>query len=128
KRMNTQNGETMRFDYDFTGTRIRKTRSSDQTKTISLGGLYEIVMTPGQSPQHTLYFRGLSGDLVSRSGHGRMPFFKLRFKNLRMRRIFFLGSIGGPAVRKEILTGKRSPKENKIRKRLRFTKRVSFLP
>ncbi|RHX83408.1 hypothetical protein, partial [Leptospira stimsonii] len=25
KRMNTQNGETMRFDYDFTGTRIRKT-------------------------------------------------------------------------------------------------------
>ncbi|PJZ53960.1 hypothetical protein CH380_08160 [Leptospira adleri] len=65
KKMNTQNGETMTFDYDFSGTRIRKTRSSDQTKTISLGGLYEIVMTPGQSPQHTLYFRGLSGDLVA---------------------------------------------------------------
>ncbi|MBM9499018.1 VCBS repeat-containing protein [Leptospira sp. 201903071] len=65
KKMNTQNGETMTFDYDFSGTRIRKIRSSDQTKTISLGGLYEIVMTPGQSPQHTLYFRGLSGDLVA---------------------------------------------------------------
>lgn len=65
KRMNTQNGEAITFDYDFSGTRIRKTNTNTNTRTISLGGLYEVVLTPGKSPQHTLYFRGLSGDLVA---------------------------------------------------------------
>ncbi len=64
KRMDTENQETILFDYDFTGTRIRKTKTSDGTKTITLGGLYEVVLVPGKSPQHTLYFRGNSGDLV----------------------------------------------------------------
>ncbi|TGK15106.1 RHS repeat-associated core domain-containing protein [Leptospira stimsonii] len=65
KRMSTQNGDTIQFDYDFSGTRIRKTRSSDGLRTISLGGLYEVVMSPGNPNQHTLYFRGLSGDLIA---------------------------------------------------------------
>ncbi|EIE01556.1 RHS repeat-associated core domain-containing protein [Leptospira licerasiae] len=64
ERINTSNGETIKFDYDFTGTRIRKTRSSDGTKTITLGGLYEVVLASAKPPQHTLYFRGNSGDLV----------------------------------------------------------------
>ncbi|TGL64638.1 RHS repeat-associated core domain-containing protein [Leptospira sarikeiensis] len=65
KEIHTEDQETIRFDYDFSGTRIRKTKSSDSSKTISLGGLYEIVLSSGKSPQHTLYFRGNSGDLVA---------------------------------------------------------------
>lgn len=61
----TEDQDSIRFDYDFTGTRIRKTKSSDSSKTISLGGLYEVSISPGKSPQHTLYFRGNSGDLVA---------------------------------------------------------------
>ncbi|TGK05087.1 type IV secretion protein Rhs [Leptospira semungkisensis] len=60
----TADQETILFDYDFTGTRIRKTKYSDSSKTISIGGIYEVVLSPGQSPQHTLYFKGNSGDLV----------------------------------------------------------------
>ncbi|GBF38276.1 RHS repeat-associated core domain protein [Leptospira johnsonii] len=65
KEIKTEDQDSIRFDYDFSGTRIRKTKSSDSSKTISLGGLYEVVISPGKSPQHTLYFRGNSGDLVA---------------------------------------------------------------
>ncbi|MGJ4788954.1 FG-GAP-like repeat-containing protein [Leptospira koniambonensis] len=65
KEIQTEDQDSIRFDYDFSGTRIRKTKSSDSTKTISLGGLYEVAISPGKSPQHTLYFRGNSGDLVA---------------------------------------------------------------
>ncbi|TGK00144.1 type IV secretion protein Rhs [Leptospira langatensis] len=64
KSLTTADQDTILFDYDFTGTRIRKTKSSDSSKTISIGGIYEVVLTPGQSPQHTLYFKGNAGDLV----------------------------------------------------------------
>lgn len=65
KEIQTEDQDSIRFDYDFSGTRIRKTKSSDSSKTISLGGLYEVSISPGKSPQHTLYFRGNSGDLVA---------------------------------------------------------------
>ena len=65
KEIQTEDQESIRFDYDFSGTRIRKTKSGDSGKTISLGGLYEVSFSPGKSPQHTLYFRGNSGDLVA---------------------------------------------------------------
>ncbi|TGK42275.1 RHS repeat-associated core domain-containing protein [Leptospira andrefontaineae] len=65
KEIQTEDQESIRFDYDFSGTRIRKTKLSDSSKTISLGGLYEVSISPGKSPQHTLYFRGNSGDLVA---------------------------------------------------------------
>ncbi|WP_246839182.1 RHS repeat-associated core domain-containing protein [Leptospira wolffii] len=64
KRIDTENQESIRFDYDFTGTRILKTNSTNGTKTISLGDMYEVVLSPGKSPQHTLYFRGNYGDIV----------------------------------------------------------------
>ncbi|EMJ97230.1 MULTISPECIES: RHS repeat-associated core domain-containing protein [unclassified Leptospira] len=65
KEIQTEDQDRIKFDYDFSGTRIRKTKSSDSSKTISLGGLYEVSVSPGKSPQHTLYFRGNSGDLVA---------------------------------------------------------------
>ncbi|TGM88433.1 RHS repeat-associated core domain-containing protein [Leptospira licerasiae] len=65
KEIRTEDQDSIRFDYDFSGTRILKTKSSDSSKTISLGGLYEVSISPGKSPQHTLYFRGNSGDLVA---------------------------------------------------------------
>ncbi|PKA16554.1 RHS repeat-associated core domain-containing protein [Leptospira haakeii] len=65
REIQTEDQDSIRFDYDFSGTRIRKTKSSDSSKTISLGGLYEVSISPGKSPQHTLYFRGNSGDLVA---------------------------------------------------------------
>ncbi|PJZ25419.1 type IV secretion protein Rhs [Leptospira hartskeerlii] len=65
KEIQTEDQDSIRFDYDFSGTRIRKTRSSDSSKIISLGGLYEVSISPGKSTQHTLYFRGNSGDLVA---------------------------------------------------------------
>ncbi|TGK01301.1 hypothetical protein EHQ53_08650 [Leptospira langatensis] len=64
KSIQTDSGDTVAFDYDFTGTRIRKTSLNDGTKTISLGGLYEVILAPGKDPQHTLYFRGSDEDLV----------------------------------------------------------------
>ncbi|TGL59515.1 RHS repeat-associated core domain-containing protein [Leptospira sarikeiensis] len=64
KRIETTDQGTINFDYDFTGTRIRKTSLNDGTKTISLGGLYEVVFVLGKDPKHTLYFKGEHGDLV----------------------------------------------------------------
>lgn len=64
KSINTADQGTIAFDYDFTGTRVRKTSSADGTKTISLGGLYEVNYIPGKEPKHTLYFKGPYGDMI----------------------------------------------------------------
>ncbi|PJZ78794.1 RHS repeat-associated core domain-containing protein [Leptospira neocaledonica] len=64
KNIQTADQGLISFDYDFTGTRIRKVSSTDGSKTISLGGLYEIDFVPGKEPKHTLYFKGAYGDLI----------------------------------------------------------------
>lgn len=64
KSIQTSEKGTITFDYDFTGTRIRKVSSFDGSKTISLGGLYEVSFIPGKDPKHTLYFKGSYGDLI----------------------------------------------------------------
>nr|WP_244244789.1 RHS repeat-associated core domain-containing protein [Leptospira koniambonensis] len=64
KSIHTEDQGTISFDYDFTGTRIRKVSPVDGAKTINLGGLYEINLIPGKKPKHTLYFKGAYGDLI----------------------------------------------------------------
>ncbi|TGK34925.1 hypothetical protein EHQ12_16180, partial [Leptospira gomenensis] len=62
KRMVTTEQGTIDYGYDFTGTRIKKTKSVDGSKVISLGGLYEISYQPGFPVQHTLSFYGAGGE------------------------------------------------------------------
>ncbi|WP_207796119.1 RHS repeat-associated core domain-containing protein, partial [Leptospira ellisii] len=62
KRMITTDHGTIEYGYDFTGTRIKKSKSIDGSKVITLGGLYEISYQPGFPAQHTLYFYGAGGE------------------------------------------------------------------
>ncbi|XDD52177.1 RHS repeat-associated core domain-containing protein [Leptospira sp. WS92.C1] len=65
QRILTKDGETLTYDYDFTGSRIRKSKPSDGSSVVSIDGAYEISFRPGFSPLHTLYVKGMAGDLVS---------------------------------------------------------------
>ncbi|WP_210415401.1 RHS repeat-associated core domain-containing protein, partial [Leptospira gomenensis] len=62
KQMVTTEQGTIDYGYDFTGTRIKKTKSVDGSKVITLGGLYEISYQPGFPVQHTLSFYGAGGE------------------------------------------------------------------
>ncbi|MCR8628464.1 RHS repeat-associated core domain-containing protein [Leptospira interrogans] len=64
RRMDTIEQGTIEYEYDFTGTRIIKSRQIDGSKVVSLGGLYEISYQAGTAPQHTLYFKGGGGELI----------------------------------------------------------------
>jgi RHS repeat-associated protein len=63
--MNTTGGDTMRYVYDSGGMRIKKSQKSSGVVVYSFDGLYEIARTPGQAVKHTLYFKGLYGDIFS---------------------------------------------------------------
>ncbi|EMO33298.1 RHS repeat-associated core domain protein [Leptospira santarosai str. HAI821] len=65
QKMITKDGETLTYDYDYKGSRIRKSKQSDGTSVVSLDGDYEVSSRPGYSPLHTLYIKGLGGDIVS---------------------------------------------------------------
>ncbi|WP_081100677.1 RHS repeat-associated core domain-containing protein [Leptospira weilii] len=65
QRILTKDGETLTYDYDYKGVRVRKSKQSDGTSVVSIDGAYEVSLRPGFSPLHTLYIKGLSGDLVS---------------------------------------------------------------
>ncbi|MDX1959247.1 MAG: SpvB/TcaC N-terminal domain-containing protein, partial [Leptospiraceae bacterium] len=86
--MISRNGDVMRYDgrgklkeitsiandrmnliYNFGGERSKKEVRASNGQIAStiyyFGGLYEIVKEPGQPNKHTLYFKGLQGDIVS---------------------------------------------------------------
>jgi RHS repeat-associated protein len=63
--MNTTGGDTMKYVYDSGGMRIKKSQKSSGVVVYSFDGLYEIARTPGQAEKHTLYFKGLYGDIFS---------------------------------------------------------------
>ncbi|TGK14294.1 RHS repeat-associated core domain-containing protein [Leptospira stimsonii] len=65
QRILTKDGDTLTYDYDYNGSRVRKSKQSDGTSVVSIDGAYEVSLRPGFSPLHTLYIKGLSGDLVS---------------------------------------------------------------
>ncbi|PJZ57171.1 RHS repeat-associated core domain-containing protein [Leptospira barantonii] len=65
QKMITKDGETLTYDYDYKGSRVRKSKQSDGTSVVSLDGDYEVSFRPGFSPLHTLYIKGLGGDIVS---------------------------------------------------------------
>ncbi|AGS80502.1 RHS repeat-associated core domain protein [Leptospira phage vB_LalZ_80412-LE1] len=83
--MVSRNGDTLRYDsygklieltpyatsssisntYDFQGNRVKSVSDISLISTYTLGENYEIVRTPGVAERHTLYVRGLQGDLVA---------------------------------------------------------------
>ncbi|WP_004462609.1 RHS repeat-associated core domain-containing protein [Leptospira santarosai] len=64
-RILTSDGQVLTYDYDYSGSRVRKSNQGDGSSVVSVDGAYEVSFRPGHSPLHTLYVKGLSGDLVS---------------------------------------------------------------
>ncbi|EMM77515.1 RHS repeat-associated core domain protein [Leptospira santarosai str. 2000030832] len=64
-RILTSDGQVLTYDYDYSGFRVRKSNQGDGSSVVSVDGAYEVSFRPGHSPLHTLYVKGLSGDLVS---------------------------------------------------------------
>lgn len=58
-------GDQLSMVYDFVGNRIKKTRSTDLSVIYSPDPLYEVLRRPGYADQHTLYIRGVKGELVA---------------------------------------------------------------
>ena len=56
---------TRRTPKASTGNRIKKTSKTSGVVVYNFDGLYEIAKTPGEGDKHTLYFKGLHGDLFS---------------------------------------------------------------
>lgn len=83
--MTSRNGDTLRYNsygklveitpygtsqsvfntYDFSGSRVKSESQISLVTTYTLAPSYEIVRNPGQPERHTLYVRGLQGDLVA---------------------------------------------------------------
>ncbi|PJZ77410.1 RHS repeat-associated core domain-containing protein [Leptospira neocaledonica] len=58
-------GDQLSMLYDFAGNRIKKSRSTDLSVIYSPDPLYEVLRRPGYADQHTLYLRGVKGELVA---------------------------------------------------------------
>ncbi|MDO6395342.1 RHS repeat-associated core domain-containing protein [Leptospira santarosai] len=56
---------SIRNTYDFAGNRVKSVSDITLISTYALGENYEIVREPGKPEKHTLYVRGLHGDLVA---------------------------------------------------------------
>nr|WP_254865716.1 RHS repeat-associated core domain-containing protein [Leptospira santarosai] len=56
---------SIRNTYDFAGNRVKSVSDITLISTYALGENYEIVRDPGKPEKHTLYVRGLHGDLVA---------------------------------------------------------------
>ena len=57
--------DTVQYIYDYTGSRVKKVIDSTNSSVYYLGGLYEVARTDGQPDRHTLYVKGIQGELVS---------------------------------------------------------------
>ncbi|TGL65959.1 RHS repeat-associated core domain-containing protein [Leptospira sarikeiensis] len=53
------------FAYDYTGSRVKRTRNTDGSILFSVGDLYEILRKPGKSDVHTLYVKGAKGEIAA---------------------------------------------------------------
>ncbi|AGS80659.1 RHS repeat-associated core domain protein [Leptospira phage vb_LkmZ_Bejolso9-LE1] len=67
-RMLTKDGEVMTYDYDYKGSRVRKSKQSDASSVVSIDGLYEISLRPGFTPIHTVYIKGIEDEIVAQIG------------------------------------------------------------
>ncbi len=65
KQIDTEGGDKLTYLYESTGNRIKKTSKTSGVVVYSFDGLYEIAKTPGEGDKHTLYFKGLYGDMFS---------------------------------------------------------------
>nr|PJZ91077.1 hypothetical protein CH379_20695 [Leptospira ellisii] len=68
QRILTKDGEVVNYDYDYKGSRIRKSKQSDSSNVISFDSMYEINFRPGFTPVHTVYIKGLEDEIVSQIG------------------------------------------------------------
>ncbi|PJZ29487.1 RHS repeat-associated core domain-containing protein [Leptospira kmetyi] len=68
QRILTKDSEVITFDYDYKGSRLRKSKQSDSSSVISIDGLYEISFRPGFTPLHTIYIKGIEDEIVAQIG------------------------------------------------------------
>ncbi|TGM12980.1 hypothetical protein EHQ81_12050 [Leptospira selangorensis] len=60
-----ENGESYKFSYDYSGSRIKKSRVSNNATLYSVFELYDLERTPGNPEKHTLYIKGAQGEIVA---------------------------------------------------------------
>ncbi|MBK8395590.1 MAG: RHS repeat-associated core domain-containing protein [Leptospiraceae bacterium] len=65
KRIVTGGGDILEYLYDSSGNRIRKKSKNSEIIAYNFDGLYEITKTPREGTTHTLYFKGLYGDIFA---------------------------------------------------------------
>lgn len=53
------------YSYDYSGSRIKVMSTDALTTTYSFGDIYEIMRVSGQPEKHTLYIRGVQGEIVA---------------------------------------------------------------
>ncbi|MBK8395579.1 MAG: RHS repeat-associated core domain-containing protein [Leptospiraceae bacterium] len=70
KQIVTGGGDTFEYLYDSTGNRIRKKAKNSGVITYNFDGLYEITKTGSEGVPHTLYFKGLYGDVFAQMTRG----------------------------------------------------------
>ncbi len=63
----TPNGVTssINYNYDYTGNRIKTVSDAALTTTYSFGDSYEIVRASGLPEKHTIYVKGIEGEIVA---------------------------------------------------------------
>ncbi len=61
----TVNSQRNEYLYDYSGNRIRKLTGQDNAKVYTIDGIYEVTKNPSKPDMHTMYIRGMKGDLVS---------------------------------------------------------------
>ncbi|PJZ51235.1 RHS repeat-associated core domain-containing protein [Leptospira adleri] len=63
----TPNGGTasINYNYDYSGSRIKTVSDTALTTTYSFGDSYEIVRSSGLPEKHTIYVKGLEGEIVA---------------------------------------------------------------
>ncbi|PJZ29480.1 RHS repeat-associated core domain-containing protein [Leptospira kmetyi] len=63
----TPNGtsQSILYSYDYTGSRIKVVSTDSLTTIYSFGDIYEIMRVSGQPEKHTLYIRGIQGEIVA---------------------------------------------------------------
>ncbi|PJZ64430.1 hypothetical protein CH371_18635 [Leptospira wolffii] len=60
-----ENGENYEFLYDYSGSRVKKARVSNNATLYSVFELYDLERTPGNPEKHTLYIKGAQGEIVA---------------------------------------------------------------
>ncbi|WP_244288600.1 RHS repeat-associated core domain-containing protein [Leptospira dzoumogneensis] len=60
-----QDGTTIKYTYDYSGNRVKSENLTTTAITYNTGDYYEIVKSNGSDDQHTMYIKGLGGEILT---------------------------------------------------------------